>query len=36
MDDSAVAAKYGADAKDSIINEGYRLTEIAYEKENEK
>jgi hypothetical protein len=34
--DSAIAAKYGANAKDSVINEAYRLTEIVYKKENEK
>lgn len=34
--DSAIAAKYGANAKDSIINEAYRLTEIVYKKENEE
>lgn len=34
--DSAIAAEYGAIGKDSIINEAYRLTEVAYEKENEK
>lgn len=32
--DSAIAAKYGANAKDSIINEAYGLTEIAYKKGN--
>jgi len=32
--DSAIAAKYGVNAKDSIINEAYRLTDIVYKKEN--
>lgn len=34
--DSAIAAKYGPNAKDSIINEAYRLTEIVYKKEYEE
>ena len=32
--DSVIAAKYGVNAKDSIINEAYRLTEIVYKREN--
>lgn len=32
--DSAIAAKYGLSAKDSIINEAYGITEIVYKKEN--
>lgn len=34
--DSAIAAKYGVNAKDSIINEAYRLTDIVHKKENKE
>lgn len=34
--DSAIVAKYGVNAKDSIVNEAYRLTEIVYKKENKE
>jgi len=30
--DSVIAAKYGVNGKDSIINEAYRLAEIEYKK----